>query len=90
MSILDEKNKGYTMGAFDYLVKPFNKQQLLTVLDKFIVASSDQNKNVNGLKILIVDDDDDSRMIIKKIARKLAKITLIFNRFYNVIPLSFK
>ena len=32
MTILDEKNRGYALGATDYLVKPVNRDKLVEVL----------------------------------------------------------
>jgi len=50
MSIVDEKNRGYSLGAADYLVKPVDRERLTAVLRS--VAGS------GGRNILLVDDDD--------------------------------
>ena len=54
LTIIDEKNKGYALGASDYVVKPVDRQQLLSVLEKFRVADATN-------KALIVEDDPDMR-----------------------------
>ena len=52
LSILDEKHKGYALGAADYMTKPFDRDRLRALLAKY----------GNGSKrILIVDDDADTR-----------------------------
>jgi CheY-like chemotaxis protein len=50
MTILDEKNRGYTLGAADYMVKPVDRERLGMVL-RGIVGRA-------GGSVLVVDDDD--------------------------------
>ena len=54
MTIVDRRNKGYALGASDYLVKPVDREQLVSVLEKY--RSADSNNN-----ILVVEDDPDMR-----------------------------
>jgi signal transduction histidine kinase/CheY-like chemotaxis protein len=50
MTIVDEKNRGYSLGAADYMVKPVDRERLGAVL-RGIVKSA-------GRRVLVVDDDD--------------------------------
>jgi CheY-like chemotaxis protein len=50
VSIVDEKNRGYALGAIDYMVKPIDRAQLSGVLHNICGAG--------GQKMLLVDDDD--------------------------------
>jgi CheY-like chemotaxis protein/two-component sensor histidine kinase len=50
MSIVDQKNRGYALGAADYLVKPVDRTKLLEALTHICGASSG--------KALLVDDDE--------------------------------
>lgn len=52
VSILDNKQVGFALGAVDYLIKPINKLLLLTSLRKHIANPTDDDSS-----ILIVDDD---------------------------------
>ena len=54
LSIVDEKNKGYALGASDYVVKPVNRQQLVSVLEKYRMSDSTN-------RVLVVEDDPDTR-----------------------------
>ena len=54
LSIIDEKNKGYALGASDYIVKPVNRQQLVSVLEKYRASGSTS-------RVLVVEDDPDMR-----------------------------
>jgi signal transduction histidine kinase/CheY-like chemotaxis protein len=50
MTIVDEKNRGYALGATDYMVKPIDREQLSRVLRNICGAV--------GRQALLVDDDD--------------------------------
>ncbi|MDO8534102.1 MAG: response regulator [Xanthobacteraceae bacterium] len=50
MTIVDEKTRGYALGATDYMIKPVNRDQLTGVLRNICGAS--------GRRVLLVDDDD--------------------------------
>jgi signal transduction histidine kinase/CheY-like chemotaxis protein len=50
MTIVDERNRGYRLGAADYLVKPVDRERLATVLRGIV--------SPGGRKVLVVDDDD--------------------------------
>ncbi|HZP79083.1 MAG TPA: response regulator [Pseudolabrys sp.] len=50
MTIVDEKNRGYALGATEYLVKPVDRQKLLDVLSALCGPT--------GRPLLMVDDDD--------------------------------
>jgi signal transduction histidine kinase/CheY-like chemotaxis protein len=60
-SILEEEEKGISMGASDYLVKPFVQDDLLKAIKRM-------NTDGNLREILVVDDDvDDLRLTQKMI-----------------------
>lgn len=63
ISMIEERNKAYIMGASDYLVKPFDPQQLFTILSHY---TGDNPLMADLGNILIIDDDADSRVILKK------------------------
>jgi signal transduction histidine kinase/DNA-binding response OmpR family regulator len=50
MTIVDEKNRGYSLGATDYMVKPVDRERLSGVLRNICGAV--------GRQVLLVDDDD--------------------------------
>ena len=58
LTIIDERNKGYALGASDYVVKPINRKQLLSILNKYR-----QSDAVN--RVLIVEDDAELRQRLK-------------------------
>jgi DNA-binding response OmpR family regulator/anti-sigma regulatory factor (Ser/Thr protein kinase) len=63
MSMVDNHNLGYALGANDYLIKPIDLRQLLSVLQKYHI---DPDRN----SVLLVEDDRNTREIL---SRQLAK-----------------
>ncbi len=59
-SIVEESDRGISLGAADYLVKPFLQEDLVNAVNRL---------NFNGAirKILVVDDDEADLRLVKKI-----------------------
>ena len=58
LSILDEQEKGFALGAADYLTKPFDRDHLRSVLQAHRGGES-------GARVLVVEDDDAIRAILR-------------------------
>jgi DNA-binding response OmpR family regulator len=54
VSMLDERGKGFALGAADYLVKPVQREALLATLRRVSVPTGSSNGQV---KVLAIDDD---------------------------------
>ncbi len=54
LTIVDNQNRGFALGAVDYLTKPIDRDRLLTVLRRFA-------RNGRPLSVLVVDDDPAAR-----------------------------
>jgi signal transduction histidine kinase/DNA-binding response OmpR family regulator len=61
ISMLDEKNKGFTLGASDFMTKPVNRSKLLDMVQKFTGKKSD---SISGT-ILLVEDNEEIRHMMK-------------------------
>jgi signal transduction histidine kinase/CheY-like chemotaxis protein len=57
ITIVDEKRRGYTLGAADYLVKPVDRERLAGVLRSVCGR--------NAGSVLIVEDDETSRAVVR-------------------------
>jgi signal transduction histidine kinase/CheY-like chemotaxis protein len=53
LSIVDSKELGYRLGAFDYLVKPFDRDAILRTLGHIAPSQAGLGK----VRLLVVDDD---------------------------------
>jgi signal transduction histidine kinase/CheY-like chemotaxis protein len=60
ISIVDDKNRGYALGATDYLTKPVHPEQLKNILKKFRSEGSSP-------LALIIEDDAPSRQLLRRL-----------------------
>ncbi|MCH2300947.1 MAG: response regulator, partial [SAR324 cluster bacterium] len=58
-SILDEKNKGFSLGAADYLSKPLERERLIGSIRNLIGEGE-------GKKVMLVDDDPGMRLSVRE------------------------
>ena len=63
VTIIDEKNLGYSLGASEYLTKPIDRDRLLAVLDNYRVEEGKK-------RVLVVEDDLATREIIRRIIER--------------------
>ncbi len=61
LSIIDNKELGFSLGAFDYLVKPFDNEAIMDVLRRI---PADSNK-----RVLVVDDEPAAVDLLNQILR---------------------
>jgi CheY-like chemotaxis protein len=57
-SIVDERSRGYALGAVDYMLKPIDRERLVHVLRGLCTSE--------GRHVLVVDDDDALRAIVRR------------------------
>jgi signal transduction histidine kinase/CheY-like chemotaxis protein/HAMP domain-containing protein len=88
ISIIANKNFGYSLGAFEYLVKPISSERLLTAFSKLENLA---NKKIQ--KIVIVDDDElEFQKYKEELASDKIKIEFIkeskyaFNKISEIQP----
>jgi CheY-like chemotaxis protein len=56
LTIVDDKNLGYALGAADYLTKPIDRERLVTVL----------RQHRRDRPVLVVDDDAGVRQLLRR------------------------
>jgi PAS domain S-box-containing protein len=63
LTIVDDKNMGYALGAADYLTKPVDWDRLVAILKKYRCAHP-------PCTVLVVEDDADTRNILRRMLTK--------------------
>ncbi len=64
VTILDEKNKGFQLGASDYMTKPVDRQRLSAMLAKY------RDDSVAGTVLVVEDDPDTRRLLVRILANE--------------------
>ena len=59
LTIVDEKNRGYSLGAADYLTKPIERERLTAVLMRYRKTTKNE--------ALVIEDDPDSREVLTRL-----------------------
>ena len=63
VTMVDDKTKGYSLGATDYLTKPVNRDQLLKILGRYHCAD-------DVCAVLVVEDDEKTRELLARTLEK--------------------
>jgi CheY-like chemotaxis protein len=66
-SILEEEDKGFSLGASEYLVKPFLQDDLINAIHRI-------NREGQAMEVLIIDDDVDDLKFVKKMIETESRI----------------
>ncbi len=62
---LNDRKKGFLLGASDFITKPFSKGDIKNTIDKILKP----NNRLKNLTVLIVDDSSSARFIIASLLR---------------------
>ncbi|MFW5968023.1 MAG: response regulator, partial [Persicimonas sp.] len=63
VSMLDERQRGFALGADDYMVKPIDRERLVELVDGY-------SRERDGDRCLVVEDDEPTRELIERILKK--------------------
>jgi CheY-like chemotaxis protein len=63
LTMVDDKTRGYSLGATDYLTKPIDREQLLNILAGLQIPGE-------ARLVLLVEDDADTRDVMTRILEK--------------------
>jgi GAF domain-containing protein/CheY-like chemotaxis protein len=69
-SIVSDKNKGFSLGAVDYLIKPIVENELVETLNRV------DNQHKEEIKVLVVDDQADDVLLIRRILEAQPNYTI--------------
>jgi CheY-like chemotaxis protein len=65
VSMINDTNYGFTLGATDYLTKPIDRKQLGTVLNRYLKQPTRTNHAAPGY-VLVVEDDRATREMLRR------------------------
>jgi signal transduction histidine kinase/DNA-binding response OmpR family regulator len=64
LSMIDDRTRGYSLGAVDYLTKPVDREQLNKTLSRYYCAEDDT------CPVLLVEDDAETREVMARTLEK--------------------
>jgi PAS domain S-box-containing protein len=69
VTMIEDKNRGFTLGATEYLLKPIDRRRLVSVLKRYL---PDGSLPVDGssYQIMVVEDDIDTREMLQRTLEK--------------------
>jgi signal transduction histidine kinase/CheY-like chemotaxis protein len=59
LTILEEKGRGYALGASDYMTKPVDRGRLRTILERYRADGKER-------RVLVVEDDEPTRALMRR------------------------
>ena len=69
VTMIEDKNKGFALGATEYLLKPIERQRLISVLKRYLPDDATL-PNSSSYQIMVVEDDDNTRDIWQRTLEK--------------------
>ncbi|MCA9523992.1 MAG: response regulator [Myxococcales bacterium] len=63
LTMVDDKGRGFALGATDYLTKPINRARLVTLLNRYCVARRERC-------VLVVEDEAQTRELLSRVLSK--------------------
>jgi len=72
LTILENQDIGFALGAAEYLTKPLDRSRLLTILERYATQAAQATGESESLErpLLIVEDDPSSRGMLRRILEK--------------------
>lgn len=65
LTMVDDKRRGFALGAAEYLTKPIDRQRLAQVLNRYRINKGNTDRLGSGL-VLVVEDDPMTRDVIER------------------------
>ncbi|MDX1996052.1 MAG: ammonium transporter [bacterium] len=67
ITIVDDRNRGFALGASGYLTKPIDRKQLVNILSRYRRSSRDE---MAAGQVLVVEDNDETRQMLVRTLEK--------------------
>ncbi len=68
ITLVDDKNRGYALGATDYLVKPIDRRRLVGLLERFR-RDADADEGTHASRVLVVEDNPNTRDMLVRLLK---------------------
>ena len=79
LTMLEERQRGFALGANDYLLKPIRRQKLLDLLAKYRLATDKVNMDALSQVMVVEDDPATSEMVRRTLEKEGLLVTTAEN-----------
>ncbi|HLQ31401.1 MAG TPA: response regulator, partial [Chloroflexota bacterium] len=69
ISVVDNRELGFALGATDYLVKPIERDALLAAMARLSRVSGSNRATLGKARVLVVDDNQSDRELVSKLLK---------------------
>jgi CheY-like chemotaxis protein/anti-sigma regulatory factor (Ser/Thr protein kinase) len=66
LSVVEDRNMGFALGATEYLTKPIDRKRLVTILKDYVPSDG-------GAPVLVVEDDEPTRTLLRRALQKVGR-----------------
>ncbi|TXD41655.1 response regulator [Lujinxingia vulgaris] len=70
VTMVSETSRGYALGADHYLMKPIDRDALLSILQRYRSDEEQGASAPEGGRVLVVEDDEPTRSLIRRVLEK--------------------
>jgi ammonium transporter len=69
VTMIEDKNRGFTLGATEYLLKPIDRKRLVAVLNRYL-PDGPSLVDASTYQIMVVEDDENTREMLQRTLEK--------------------
>jgi CheY-like chemotaxis protein len=69
VTMIEDKNQGFTLGATEYLLKPLDRRRLVAVLNRYL-PDGQTLADGRSVNIMVVEDDENTRDLVQRTLEK--------------------
>jgi CheY-like chemotaxis protein len=69
VTMIEDKNRGFTLGATEYLLKPIDRKRLVSVLNRYL-PDGHSLVDASTYQIMVVEDDENTREMLQRTLEK--------------------
>jgi CheY-like chemotaxis protein len=66
--MIEDKNRGFALGATEYLLKPIDRKRLVSVLNRYLPGGP--LVDASSYQIMVVEDDENTREMLQRTLEK--------------------
>jgi ammonium transporter len=79
LTMVDDRNRGFALGAADYMTKPIDRKRLTNLLQKYRKNRGDTDRLRPGILMVVEDDKDTQEVLVRTLEKTTWEVKLASN-----------